>query len=165
MWDLHQNGWCKAQTEPVSQLDSLRNCRVYTNTRTRTRTHTFPPSLLLVSVFLRHFCILKISWTCSRSFTPSLTISNTHTDVHKHTPLCLGTVLLAFRLVKKKRSGMVEIKMEGKNGMEWVCKEEKQRILNSSHSFTKNFSFSCRESLMEVDFVRISQCMKLLRLI
>ena len=91
MWDLHQNGWCTAQTEPMSQLESLRNGSTHTQTHTHTHTHTrgeaqslFSYNLCVsLSFSLRHFCIFAIFLGLSLSL--SLTHTHTHTDMQTHT--------------------------------------------------------------------------------
>lgn len=73
MWDLHQNGWCKAQTEPLSQLESLRNGSALTITHTHRETHN---PLLIQSLRLTIFLSQTLLHILELS--PRHTCTNTH---------------------------------------------------------------------------------------
>lgn len=102
MWDLYQNGWCKAQTGPMSQLASLRNGSTRTSTHAQTRGSTIPFSSPRLTIFLSQ-TLLHIHYLLNA-------VSHTHTCTNI---LCspLGHCLWPLRQEKgKKNAEMVEIK-------------------------------------------------------
>ena len=152
MWDLHQNGWCTAQTEPMSQLESLRNGSTHTHTHTHTHKHTQTHRLthgethnpFSHTICVSHYLSLSDTSAYSQSFWGSLTYthththatckhthfcthSHTHTHTHKHTPLPLGTVPLAFAAGGEKNAETVEMEKEsGSETRERASEKERE---------------------------------------
>lgn len=122
IWDLHQNGLCTAQTEPMSQLESLRNGVTHTNTHTQSLSHT---------ISVPHYLSLSDTSAYSQSLELSLlhTYINTQTHTHintHHSPW--GHCLWPLRLEERKNAETVKKERkkesENKTGNEQVREKE-----------------------------------------
>lgn len=94
MWDLYQNGWCKAQTGPMSQLASLRNGSTRTSTHAQTRGSTIPFSSLRLTIFLSQ-TLLHIHYLLNA-------VSHTHAQTYSAPPWDTASGLYGKRRGKKK---------------------------------------------------------------
>lgn len=101
MWDLYQNGWCKAQTGPMSQLASLRNGSTRTSTHAQTRGSTIPSSSPRLTIFLSQ-TLLHIHYLLNA-------VSHTHAQTYSAPPWDTASGLYGKRR-GKKNAEMVEIK-------------------------------------------------------
>lgn len=114
MWDFHQNVWCRAQTEPMSQLESLRNSN--THTRGDTQSPLIPSQRLtiLLSQMLLHIHNLLHFLSCAQ----------THKKKNAHTPLHPpGIVPLAFTAAREKNAEIEKIK-KWEQDREWASEEK-----------------------------------------
>ncbi len=117
MWDLHQNGWCTAQTEPMSQLESLRNDGTHTNTHTQGDTQS-----LSHTISVSHY--LSLSDTSAYSQSPlSLSLSLTHTHIYTQThPTPSGDSASGLFGWRRENAETVELRKESEN------KTEKEQV-------------------------------------
>ena len=145
MWDLHKIGWCAAQTEPMSQLGSLRNGNTHTYTHTLKETH---------NPFLWQSLCLPIFHSQTLLHIHNNTDPLTHVSTHKQTSAPLGGATFGPCSWRRENAETGEIKDQSGNKREGASEKggDWHSIPNSrrwkrrsceSQNVTKGFSSSC----------------------